>query len=56
MAIINSEKYYSLSKIDILKIEDLTNKNINLNITDIKIKTPDNPVQLKNAKLITFYR
>ena len=43
-ALMNEEKYISMG--------GLTNNK--LNIKDVKIKNPDNPAQLKKAKLITF--
>ncbi|MEG1560345.1 MAG: NgoPII family restriction endonuclease [Clostridia bacterium] len=55
MAIINDEKYYSFPRDDINHIEQLT-QNTNLKIIDVEIKTPDNPSNLKKAKLITFWR
>ncbi len=52
MAIINLEKYCSFSNVN--ELEELASKNSNLNIKDVKIKNPNNPAQLKDAKLITF--
>jgi hypothetical protein len=52
MAIVNVDKYNSFSNRDTL--ENLANTNSSLNITDVDIKNPDNPAQLKHAKLITF--
>lgn len=52
MAIINNEKYNSLKYTD--ELENLAATNPDLLITDIQIKTPDNPAALKAAKLITF--
>lgn len=52
MAIINNEKYNSLKYTD--ELENLASTNKDLLITDIQIKTPDNPAALKAAKLITF--
>ncbi len=54
MAIINNDKYYSLDYID--ELEEKAKKISNLNIEDIEIKVPDNPANLKKAKLITFYK
>lgn len=51
-AIINQEKYYSFPVEDRLRLEEKTGDNFK--IKDIKIKTPDNPSQLRNAKLISF--
>ena len=53
-AIINVEKYESFSTSDRINIENLVSKNFN--ITDAKIKTPDNPSVLKKVKLITLRR
>lgn len=53
-AIINNEKYYSFSESDINNIENLNLESFS--IKDVRIKTPDNPSVLKNAKLITFSR
>ncbi len=54
MAIINDEKYQSFED-DIRKtFENEIIKNNNFNMIDVKIKEPDNPSNLKGAKLITF--
>ncbi len=52
MAVINNEKYYSFDNYD--KLEKLSATNDTLKIANVKIKNPNNPAQLKNAKLITF--
>ena len=52
MALINNEKYYSFDNYSTL--EKLCRKIDGLNITDVKIKNPNNPAQLKEAKLITY--
>lgn len=52
MSIINLEKYRSFP--NIYELERLSDVNENLNINDVKIKNPNNPAQLKEAKLITF--
>ena len=52
MAIINFDKYYSLDNYSLM--EELCLKTENLNIEDVEIKEPNNPAQLKNAKLITY--
>lgn len=52
MAIINHEKYNSFDNVS--ELEELLLYNENLKIIDVKIKNPNNPAQLKNAKLITF--
>lgn len=52
MCIINQEKWNTFSNTNLLLAKSKENKN--LSIQDIKIKNPDNPAQLRNAKLITF--
>lgn len=53
MCIINDEKWNSFSNTkDLLQLAD---KNPALTIADVKIKNPDNPARLNNAKLISFY-
>lgn len=52
MCIINEEKWFSFDNTN--ELEELAQKNKNLCISDVKIKNPDNPSRLKNAKLITF--
>lgn len=52
MAIINNEKYYSFDNYSML--EDLCVNVEGLEIADVKIKNPNNPAVLKDAKLITF--
>lgn len=52
MAIINEKKYATFANTS--ELEDLCRTNNNLKIEDIRIKNPNNPAQLKNAKLITF--
>lgn len=51
MAIINKEKWETLPNTD----ELLAIKNERLAITDVEIKDPNNPLKLKQAKLITYY-
>ncbi|MCL2023491.1 MAG: NgoPII family restriction endonuclease [Oscillospiraceae bacterium] len=51
-AIINTEKYNSFSNFQRAEFESIDG----INIKDVKIKTPDNPNVLKNAKIITFCR
>ena len=46
------EKYDSFPNEDKKILENLKNNNIEIN--DIKIKNPNNPVQLIDAKLLTF--
>ena len=55
MCIINKEKYLSFPTEDRKRLEQLTNNVKELSIKDIKVKVPDNPVQLREAKLISFY-
>lgn len=51
MAIINEEKWNSFSNTaDLLSLQ-----NDQLKISDVRIKNPNNPAMLKNAKLITYY-
>lgn len=52
MALINNEKYYSFHNYSAL--EKLCGEVEGFNIIDVKIKNPNNPAQLKNAKLITY--
>lgn len=52
MCIINEEKWNSFENTN--ELLNLIGVVDNLQIKDIKIKNPDNPVQLKNAKIITF--
>ena len=52
MAIINQQKYNQFQNRQ--QLEQLALENNNLSIFDVKIKNPDNPAQLKDAKLITF--
>ena len=54
VAVINTEKYNSFPKEDREIIEKLARDNFK--ISDVEIKSPDNPAILKQAKLITFYR
>jgi len=51
-AIINTNKYNSFPEADKLALEKIAE----VAITDIRIKTPDNPSVLKQAKLIRFSR
>mgnify|MGYP000959716379 CR=1 FL=1 len=52
MAIINVNKYNTFSNVG--ELEKLVGQVDGLNISDVEIKTPDNPAELKQAKLITF--
>lgn len=52
MCIINDKKFKSFQNTsELFKLEK---KNKNLSIKDIQIKNPNNPAQLRKAKLITF--
>lgn len=51
MAIINENKWKSFDNTN----ELLSIQNERLKITDIEIKDPNNPMKLKNAKLVTYY-
>lgn len=53
-AIINTDKYNSFPSTDREEIENLTDNSFR--VDDVRIKTPDNPTVLKDAKLITFHR
>lgn len=52
MAIINEDKLVNLPNFNTL--EELTINHKNLKIVDIRIKNPNNPAMLRNAKLITY--
>jgi len=52
MALLQKEKYDSLPELDRNNIETIENKNII--VKNVKIKNPNNPVQLIDAKLLTF--
>jgi len=52
MALINNEKYYQLESID--NLENLIGKIDGFCISDVKIKNPNNPAKLNDAKLISF--
>lgn len=54
MALINNEKYASFKNEDREQLEQLAKERQDLNIIDVEIRTPDNPAQLKKAKLITY--
>lgn len=53
MCIINEKKYATFE--NTVRLEELTTQVKNFKIENIKIKNPDNPAQLTNAKLITFF-
>ena len=50
--IINQEKYHSFN--NTILIENLIGRIDGFNIQDVYIKNPNNPAQLKSAKLISF--
>ena len=52
MALINEKKYYSFNNYN--ELEQLCESVCGLHIENVKIKNPNNPAQLKSAKLITF--
>ena len=52
MCIINEDKWLEFDNTDLLC--ELAYDKKKLNIDEVKIKNPDNPAQLRNAKLITF--
>lgn len=52
VAIINESKYQTFE--NRAELEQLEKENANLIIADVKIKNPNNPAELKNAKLITY--
>lgn len=52
MCIINQNKWNSFENTN--ELINLSNKNNQLSISDIKIKDPNNPAKLKEAKLISF--
>lgn len=54
IAVINNDKYNSFPEADRKSLEARTNDNFK--IIGVSINTPDNPVELKQAKLITFHR
>lgn len=53
MCIINKEKWNKLPNIN--DLEQLARTVTTLTIQNVRIKNPDNPAQLNNAKLISFY-
>jgi len=50
VCLMKKSKYSSFPKDDIKKIED----NDSINVSDVKIKNPNNPANLIDAKLLTF--
>lgn len=55
MAIIDNDKFSTLPVEDVERFNSLLKVNSNLFIKDIKVKDPNNPANLKAAKLITFF-
>lgn len=55
MAIINKEKYNSFSEVDRLKIDNLTTTIEKFELKEIRIKNPNNPANLIDAYLLTYY-
>ena len=54
MALVNISKYQSFDERDRNELEQMASVNNSLCIKNVKIKKPDNPAQLRDAKLITF--
>lgn len=54
ISIMSDEKYNSFPQLDIDEIEKTSTDDNNLKIKNIQIKSPNNPVDLINAKLITY--
>lgn len=54
MAVINNEKYNSFTNKS--ELEQLSTEIDELTISDVRIKDPNNPVRLKDAKLIVFQK
>lgn len=52
MALINEDKYNSFLNRE--ELENLEKENKYLETKNVKIKNPNNPAQLRSAKLITF--
>lgn len=52
MALINNDKYYSFDNYK--DLEAMCETVAQLQITDVKVRNPNNPAQLKSAKLITY--
>ncbi|MDE7139975.1 MAG: NgoPII family restriction endonuclease [Treponemataceae bacterium] len=53
MCIINNDKFNSFENAP--NLYDFADKHKNLSISDVRIKDPNNPARLKEAKLITFF-
>ena len=54
MCIINADKFGTFENTS--EMYELAKKNKKLEIQDVHIKNPNNPTQLKEAKLVTFYK
>ena len=52
VCLMKKEKYESLPLTDRQIIENLNNPNVS--ISDVRIKNPNNPVQLMDGKLLVF--
>lgn len=52
MTLINMQKYHALEYTN--ELEESVGQIEGLRITDVEIRNPDNPAQLRSAKLITF--
>lgn len=52
MVIISEKKYYSFS--NYIDLEKINKNNLNIDISNVKIKDPNNPAKLKKVKLIKF--
>ena len=52
VCLMKKEKYDSMPLADRQTIENLTNPNVS--VSDVRIKNPNNPVQLMNGKLLVF--
>lgn len=56
MAVINTELYNSLEKHERDTLDILSKEIDSFSITNVRIKTPDNPAKLKDAKLLVYRR
>ena len=54
IAIMTTEKYHSFPRSDLNSIEKMSVNIVNLEIRNIQIKSPNNPANLVDAKLITY--
>ena len=52
VCLMKKEKYESMPLADRQTIENLNNPNVN--VSDVRIKNPNNPVQLMDGKLLVF--